>query len=181
MHNRMVDLYPLAERAYVRLEAEDLLSRCLKEDDPQPLRDLIDEVLAEERPDLDLLRGLLADLRARRVVLRERLFDTRRQVVTAFQDAWDINLAEFAPPQSLDQFHRLSPEALFAWIERAGHRLADEDRLLLYDVFSEAVGLAGELTVDLRLLDALGRYLGDWIAGLAVLAARTAPVASPYH
>ncbi len=175
MSQRLVELMPLAERAYVRLEAQDLLARCLKEDSPEPLRELINELLLQEPPDLDLLRWLMADVHSRWVVLRERLFDTRRQVIGSFQEAYGINLTEFAPPNMLEQFHSLSADRLFDWLGVEQHELGADDALLLRAIFEEAVSLAGELAIDLRLLENLSEYLGDWVAGFSAVAARTVP------
>jgi len=175
MNRRLAELLPLAERAYVRLEAQDLLQRCLKEDNPAPLRELIDEQLGQQNPDLNLLRYLMADVHSRWVVLHERLFDTRRQVISVFREVYGIDLNRFAPSQMLDQFHTLSTEGLFEWLSTAGHQLPGDEALLLREVFAEAVTLARELVEDLRMLESLNEYLDDWIAGLTVLVARTMP------
>lgn len=175
MNRRLADLLPLAERAYVRLEAQDLLLRCLKEDNPAPLRELIDEQLGQQNPDLNLLRYMMADVHSRWVVLHERLFDTRRQVISAFREAYGIDLNRFAPSQMREQFHTLSTEGLFEWLSTAGHQLPGDEALLLREVFAEAVALARELVEDLRMLESLNEYLDDWIAGLTALVARTMP------
>lgn len=173
MTHHLADLLPLAVRAYTRMEAQDLLTRSLREDDPAPLRNLINELLAEERPNLDLLRDLLSDVHARLVQVRERHFDMRRQVVEAFQDGYGIDITPLAPPQGLDVYHRLTTELLQSYLRDNDIQLAPDEELLLKEVFAESVRFAGDLSADLCILESLLEYLDDWIAGFAGLAARS--------
>lgn len=172
MSNRLADLLPLAERTYTRMEAQDLLDRCLREDDPSPLRDLVNRLLSESIPNLDLLRDLLSDVHAQMVRLRERRFDVRRQVVEAFKDGYGIDITLLAPPQDLDRYHHLTADSLEAYLRANHYRLGKDEESLLKEVFTESVCFAADLAADLKTVEALLDYLRDWITGYAGLAAR---------
>lgn len=176
---RRADMFPLAERVYIRMQAQDLLTRCLREDSPDALRELLDQLLAGEPPDLELLREILTDISARLSALRERRFDVRNQIVAAFRDGYGIDISSFAPQAAIEWYHDLDADSLFAYLKARGIALEPLDAAMLREVFGESVALAGDLARDIALTESLIAYLSDWLTGLAALLARTSTASQP--
>ena len=167
-------IYALAEQAYVRMQAEDLLIRCLDEGDVQPIQSLVEELVLAGPKSLGVMQEILAETRQR----RSQLGDDLRQLMSELKDELEhraIHLPELERERVLPD--RLAAQVLEALREQGGFSPRSKtSRLQNLDEVDEIIST---LRVNLGLLGEIVSFLEDWIWALVYQSARKA-VAESY-
>ena len=81
----LTEVYAYVERAYVRLQAADVLTHCLEEGDPAPVQDLVEELVLVGTQSMSAIREILAEVASRKTQLR----DDQNQIFSPM--VWGIN------------------------------------------------------------------------------------------
>lgn len=155
-------VYSFVERAYIRLQAGDVLIRCMEEGNSNPIQQLVDGLVLAGPKSLSALREILAEAGQRKSQIQDDLL----QVFTDLEGSlksYGVTLAEENGESSLA---RLAPSRLKILLKDQG--IQDEEvqkscMRLLRDARELVISLAGHLS----LLEEVERYIQDWLWGLA--------------
>jgi hypothetical protein len=160
-------IYYFVERAYVRLQAGDLLFRCMEERDIGPMRTWVDALVFAGPQNLDALREILAEVAERQAQSDEDL----RQVLQDFKAnlrSFGVRMPGLENARSLE---RLTPVRFLAVLREQG--IAEEDsQVACLQLLRDARELVSSLASHEHLLDEVETYLEDWLWGLVYQSAR---------
>lgn len=154
-------VYAFVERAYVRMQAADVLTQCLDEGRLSPLQDLVEALVLAGPDSLDALREILFEVDARKTQLRQ----DQHQVFSSLEGKlgqYGVRLGKAHSPASL---MRLTPTALLALL-RSQKVVNENDQIACLGFFREAMDVMAILMAHLYLLEEIETYLMDWMWGL---------------
>jgi hypothetical protein len=154
-------VYSFVERAYIRLQAGDLLFRCMEERDLSPLQSWVEGLVYAGPKNLDALREILAEVSERQSQSDEDI----RQVIQDFRrslKSFGVRLLGFESGVSLA---RLTPVRFLSMLREQG--IAEEEtQVACLQLLRDTRDLATSLATYARLLDEIETYLQDWLWGL---------------
>lgn len=160
-------VYAFVERAYVRMQASDLLTQCLDEGGATPLQKLVESLVLAGPQSLGALREISNELAAR----ADQLEEDRRQVYAKLEGdlrGFGVRLGSRLTPQSLA---RLTPAAFLVFLAEQG--VQDNDaQLTCLQLLEDSLGVMDTLVKHERLLQEIEIYLEDWLWGLIYQSAR---------
>ena len=160
-------VYAFAERAYIRLQAGDVLFRCLQESSMSPIQSWVEGLVVEGPQNLDTLRAILAEAGERRSQAEEDL----RELLEEFE----TNLKRYgvSAPDNLrtSTLQRLSQVRFLTLLNEQGI-LEQETQLACLRLLKNMRELSGTLIDHSRLLDQIELYLQDWLWGMVYETAR---------
>jgi hypothetical protein len=154
-------VYAFVERAYVRMQAAEVLTQCLDEGRLSPLQDLVEALVLAGPDSLDILREILLEVDARKSQIRQ----DQHQVFARLEsnlEQYGVRLGKAHSPASL---MRLTPAALLALL-RSQQVVDEEDQVACLGHFREALEVMSALMAHLYLLNEIEAYLMDWLWGL---------------
>jgi len=160
-------VYAFVERAYVRMQASDLLTQCLEEGGATPLQKLVESLVLAGPQSLSALREISEEMAARSTQLEE----DRRQVYTKLEGdlkSYGVRLGGRLTPQSLA---RLTPVAFLALLREQGV-LEEEAQLACLQLLEDTLSVMETLQKHGKLLEEMEIYLEDWMWGLIYQSAR---------
>jgi hypothetical protein len=154
-------VYSFVERAYVRLQAGDLLFRCMEERDISPLQSWVEGLVFAGPKNLDALREVLSEVSERQTQSDEDM----RQVLQDFRSSlksFGVRLRGYESGQSLA---RLTPIRFLSILREQGIS-EEETQVACLQLLRDARDLVTSLVTHARLLDEIETYLQDWLWGL---------------
>jgi hypothetical protein len=157
----LAEVYAYVERAYVRLQAADVLTHCLENGDAEPVQKLVEELVLVGTQSLSALREILAEVTSRKTQLR----DDQNQIFSKLDDAlkgYGASLLGSHTPLSVGH---LTPVGFLALLRQQGVE-DDNDQLICLQFFQDTIEFMGGIEKHLRLLDEIEIYLQDWLWGL---------------
>jgi hypothetical protein len=160
-HDPLEAVYSFVERAYIRLQAGDLLFRCMEERDISPLQSWVEGLVYAGPKNLDALREILAEVGERQSQSDEDI----RQVLQDFRGSlksYGVRLQGFESGQSLA---RLTPIRLLTMLREQGIS-QEETQVACLQLLRDTRDLVTSLATYARLLDEIETYLEDWLWGL---------------
>lgn len=150
-----------AERAYVRMQAGEMLLYCLEKEDTAPMQTLVEELVLVGPQSLNTLREVLAEVNTRKSQLDDdlhQLFSDLDQKLKGF----GVVLSEFHNPQSLIS---MNTSALLSFL--GGQGITDESEVSsALQVLRNTQELMATLVRHLRLLYEIEMILRDWLWSL---------------
>ncbi len=160
-------VYAYAERAYVRLQAGDLLIRCIEEGSPAPMQQMVEGLVLAGPQSLSALQEMLAVTGQQ----KSQAMDDIHQVFAEFENnlkKYGVRLKGIKTPLALA---RLSP-VRFLKILR-DQQIADEKmQIACMQLLKDSREVMRSLAAHLQLLEDIETYLQDWMWGLAYQSAR---------
>jgi hypothetical protein len=154
-------VYLFVERAYIRLQAGDLLFRCMEERDINPLQSWVEGLVYAGPKNLGALREILAEVGERQSQSDEDI----RQVLQDFRGnlkSYGVRLRGFESGTTLA---RLTPTRLLSLLREQGI-LEKETQVACLQLLRDTRDLVTSLASYARLLDEIETYLQDWMWGL---------------
>lgn len=178
MNAPLEQVLSLAERAYVRMQAEQLIAHCFEEGDHSPFNSLLHQLVLGGVPSLAILREIVEEIRSTRQTLQEASLKVRQDLQAAFSGFG------LPTPQALagdwpSVFRAICSPALRDELRVAGRILKDEDQVLLDELCRDAGDRVATIAAQLRLLGLIDRAARDWFSSLAYEAARARSDAVP--
>lgn len=154
-------LYEFAEKAFIRIQAGEVLSRCLDIENISPIHSLVEQLVVAGPESLDVLREILAETR-----LRKNQVDTDlQQVVSGLRSSlssYGFTLPGIRKASSLDRLH---PARLAKLLKAQG--ITDEDtQHNCMQLMRDARDLVKSLGDNYALLALAEEYLQDWMWGI---------------
>jgi hypothetical protein len=134
----LAEVYAYVERAYVRLQAADVLTHCLENGDAEPVQNLVEELILVGTQSISALREILAEVASRKTQLR----DDQNQIFSKLDDELKGYGASLLGAHTPISVGHLTPVGFLALLRQQG------------------------VEQHLRLLDEIEVYLQDWLWGL---------------
>jgi hypothetical protein len=162
MNNHPQDsVYSFVERAYMRLQAGDILTRCLEDGCINPIQDLVEGLVLAGPKNLDSLREILDETDQRKT----QVGDDLHQVFTQFSRVL-TSYGVVIEGETADTVQRLTVGQLLDGLRQQGVNEADVQTACL-QVWQDSREILENLSTKLELLEEIELYLQDWLWGLA--------------
>ncbi len=163
----LVAVYAYVERAYLRLQASDVLTHCLEKENAAPMQNLVEELVLAGPQSLSALREILAEVASRKAQLK----DDEHQAFSKMKDdlkRYAVNIPGLHTPISLA---RLTPVGLLSLLRQQGVD-KDMDLLTCLQLLEDTLDLIKKVAEHIGLLEEIEIYLQDWMWGLMYQSAR---------
>jgi hypothetical protein len=160
-------VFSMVEKAFMRLQAGDVLVLCLENDDIAPMQKLVEGLVLAGPQSLNALRAIRAEVTARKVDFQEEI----ARVFSKMEDELRIlgvNLA-FLPDHI--SMHALEPKNLYHLMDQQD--IPDEaSQIKCARLLNSSKEIMSQLARQVLLLYEVELYLDDWIWGLMYQSAR---------
>ncbi len=178
--NRPLDeLLSIAERAYVRMQAGQLITQCLEQGDSTPFNGLVEQLVLAGSPSLAVLREIQEEISSIRSSLRQEGMAVRQHLKEAFA-GFGLHMPQLLALDPPETFRNICGPALRNAVREVSRAMTDEDQALLDELCVEAGERVSAIASRLALLGRLHGSVEDWVSSLAYEAARDpAPPDSP--
>jgi hypothetical protein len=163
-------VYSFVERAYVRLQAGDMLFRCMEERDISPMQSWVEGLVYAGPQNLDALREILAEVGERQAQSDEDL----RQVLQDFKASLKSFGVRMPGMENARALARLTPIRFLSLLREQGV-IEEETQVACLQLLRDARDLVTSLVTHERLLDEIEIYLDDWLWGLVYQTAHQQP------
>lgn len=154
-------VFSMVERAFMRIQAVDVLFTCLEKEDTTPIHKMVEGLVLAGPSSLNALREIQAEVDTRRTELQSEIARTFSSMEETLKD-WGVNLTGLTERSSM---HGLDVGHLGSLLSQQGivdeYRLKECTRLLN----SSKVAMS-HLARQILLLDDVTIYLEDWMGGL---------------
>jgi hypothetical protein len=171
MSQPLDDLLSLAERSYIRIEAEELIDSCLYQGDFTPFTDLVEGLVLAGSSSLSILREIHEAIRSVKADLRQEGLDIRQDLVEALSE-FGVALPQLLGTDAPEAFRRICSADLHEKIVRASGSLDGEDSALIAEVCADAGARIEKVARRLALVSWVEQAVLDWMDGLAYEMAR---------
>lgn len=171
------NIYAYAEKAYVRMQAGDVLIRCLEDASMLPMNQMVETLILAGPDSLDVLREVLAETNSRKV----QVDDDMQQILTGLKsnlEGYGVRLRTIRKASSLNKIKPIH----FLGMLRSQGVLEEEDQTRCLQLLQDARELVNSLQGHYLLLAKIEKYLEDWMWGVFYQSARqgTTPGISPF-
>lgn len=160
-------VYSYVERAYVRLQAGDLLLRCIEEGSTDPIQQIVESFVLAGPQSLDTLREILAEAAQR----KSQVYDDLNQIYNQLEEnlkSYGVQLGEIKGALGVTS---LTPIRFLAMLREQG--VVEEDqKIACLQVLKDARELMLSLAEHLQLFEEVEKYLADWLWVLAYQSVR---------
>ncbi len=158
----------LGEFNTLRQEAMQLFEESLISGNEAALVAFIERQLAQDPPQLYLLRQLADELEMHLLALREHLFDVRERVVSTLREHYGVDMASLTPAEHTSEYHRLQAEDVMAYIRQQNSTLATAEETALRQMVTASLETAARLQRDITITHRVHEMITDWLEGLSV-------------
>ncbi|RPI30980.1 MAG: hypothetical protein EHM70_12565 [Chloroflexota bacterium] len=155
-------VYSFVERAYIRLQAGDVLIRCLEEGSSAPMQQMVESLVLAGPQSLNAMREMLAEAGQR----KSQVLDDINQVFNQFENnlkSYGVYLDEVKNGLAVLQ---LTPVSFLAMLREQGIT-EEETQITCLQILHENRELIISLANHVRLLEEIETFLADWLWGLA--------------
>jgi len=157
----MNGVYSFVEKAYTRLQAGDVLFRCLEEDNTAPIQEWVEGLVLAGPRSMMVLREILNEV-------DERKRQSREDIHQVFQD-FHTSLKSLGVPvsdmQNQRALIRMTPEGFLSLICDQGIS-QQETQIVCLQLLNDATDIIEDLEAHLSLLVEIEVYISDWLWGL---------------
>jgi len=165
------DLLSMAERAYVRMQAGQLISQCLEQGDAAPFNGLVEQLVLAGAPSLAVLREIQDEIRSMRSTLRQEGMAVRQHLKDAFA-GFGLHMPQLLSLDPPETYRNICGPGLRNAVRDAARVMTTEDQALLDELCVEAGERVSAIASRLALLGRLHGTVDDWLSSLAYEAAR---------
>lgn len=162
----------LAERAYIRMQAEQLIRHCLDQGDPMPFQTLLENLVLAGASSLGVLGETQEELQSARIHVGREGMSVRQDLVQALAE-FGVQLPELLSVEAPEAFRQIVSRGLCEQARRAAARRLDpEDERLLREICQEAGSKVTGIARRLSLLHRMEGVVEDWREGMLFEALR---------
>jgi len=155
------NVYQYAERAFIRMQASEVLTRCLEVANLSPIYKLVESLILAGPESLEVFREVLAETNLR----KGQVEDDLQQVLSGLQtnlESYGIHLRSVKRPQGVT---RMRPARFLGMIRSQGV-MEEEAQTTCLQLFQDARELVISLGANYNILVEVERYLKDWMWGM---------------
>jgi hypothetical protein len=162
-------VYSFVERAYMRLQAGDVLIRCLEEKKISPMQEMVEGLVFAGPDNIATLREIMDETIQRKTQVQDDLHQVITQVCNVFE-SYGITLDEGLTSDLLREW---TASNLVELMTRQGIKQAETHSACL-QVWQNSQEIMENLFTNLQLLNEVEHFLQDWLWGLAYQQVRMA-------
>ena len=154
-------VYSFVEKAYTRLQAGDVLFRCIEEENTTPIQEWVEGLVLAGPESLVVLREILNEIDERKRQSKEDI----RQVLQDFRanlDSCGVHLDSVHTERVLNH---LTSEGLLSILHNQGIS-QKETQIICLQLLNDAKDLVQDQETHLMLLVEIEIYISDWLWGL---------------
>ena len=170
INNPLEAIYAFAEQAYVRMQAGDLLMRCIDTGSPRPMQELVEGLILAGPQSINTLFEVLHETGQRRAQVQDdlqRLFGDCQNKLTHHH----FKLSAVIP--DAQSMMRIAPVQFQYFLEQQD--ITEDSQDVCADIFIQTQEMMSDLHNNVRLLQEIENYLKDWLWGLAYQSAHEQP------
>lgn len=160
-------VYSFVERAYVRLQAGDILIRCLDEDSSTPIQQFVEGLILAGPQSLNPLREILAEVEQRKAQAQDDL----HQVFSEFEGSLKSYGAYLTSVKDAFSLLQLTSVRFLSFL-REQNINEEKAQIACLQLLKDSRELMVSMARHIRLLEEIEAYLRDWIWGLAYQSTR---------
>ena len=154
-------IFSIVEKAYFRLQAGDVLTHCIEDSSPEPIKEMIQEMVLAGPQSLEALREILGETIKR----KSQVYDDLNQVINQLSiilKGYGINMETQGGNLVLQN---LTEQQLVNLMDQQGIK-EKETRSSSQQVVRDSQELITTLNGKIQLLENIENYLQDWLWGL---------------
>jgi hypothetical protein len=155
------NIYAFAEKAYVRMQAGDVLIHCLDDSSVEPMHQMVETLLLAGPENLEVIKEILAETSQRKT----QVDDDMQQVISGLKtnlEGYGIRLHSVRKPSSLSG---MKPARFLKILREQG--VQDEHvQTTCLQMLYDSRDLIDSLQSHYNLLAELEAYLQDWMWGV---------------
>jgi len=160
-------VYSYVERAYVRLQAGDILIRCIEEGSAAPVQQMVEELILAGPQSLSLLREMLIEAALRKSQVMDDLHQIFSELESSLRSL-GVRLTSGINPTTIKY---LKSARFLSMLQEQGVLEKDVQTTCL-QMLKETRDIITSLKQHADLLEEIEVYLQDWSWGLAYQMAR---------
>jgi hypothetical protein len=167
-------VYSYVERAYVRLQAGDILIRCLEEGNSSPMKQLVEGLVLAGPQSLAVLREMRLEAAHR----KSQILDDLHQVFSDLEESlltYGVELTSLTNARSVIE---LKSNTFLGMMQEQGVLDAGSLEACL-QMLKDSRDLIKSLDCHVVLLEEIEIYIQDWLWGLAYQQVREGPTNKP--
>lgn len=169
----METLYNFAERAFIRIQAGEVLTRCLEVSNISPIHKLVETLVLAGPDSLNVFREVLAETNLRKSQIETDL----NQVLGGLRTNLESYGVTLKGARKASTITRLKP-ARFIGMLRTQGVLEEKSQLACLQLLQDAREIVISLGDKHRLLSQAEKYLVDWMWGILYETTRQGSAAS---
>jgi hypothetical protein len=155
-------IYDFVERACVRLQAGEVLNRCLDDNHSQPVQSWVEGLVISGPQNIGILQEILAEVGRRKTQIDQDI----NQVINHFEASLNNQGVHLLGLEKNKLPYKFVPKNFLNLLTEKG--VSDkETRLECLRILHDAHELLTSLFEHLRLLEEIETYLKDWLWGMA--------------
>ncbi len=152
------DVFSYVERAYLRLQAGDILIRCLEDNSIRPIQQIVEGLILAGPQSLDELRQVLAEATARKMQVEDDLNQVYREMKRVLNEYKVV----FPHREDFRETLSLTPMELLVLMKNQGVEDSNSQSACL-QVFQDSRDIISNLSSHLALLTEIEGYIRDWL------------------
>lgn len=155
-------VYSIVERTYIRLQAGDILIRCLEENSSEPIHEMIEGLVLAGPKSLDAMREILQEVIKR----KSEISDDINQIINDLRNvllSYGVKINHIKGPRSL---LKVKSTQFFKLIKKQGVD-DDQTQMACLQIFQDSRELVINLNINLNILEEVEVYLRDWTWSIA--------------
>ena len=146
---------------YVRIQAGDILVRCLEEASQAPIQRLVEALIVAGPESLNVLREIKAETNQRKLQVE----DDMQQVLAGWRSNLESYGLRLRGLKRARMISMMDTERFLAWLR--SHGIVDEEtQTVCLQLKRDTSDLLVTLHAHYALLDGIEKYLGDWTWGV---------------
>jgi hypothetical protein len=161
-HDPLDDVYSFVERAYIRLQAGDVLIRCMEDGNAAPVHQMVEGLVLAGPQSLNILREILVEVGQRKL----QVFDDLQQLFSDLERSLKSYGVYLKDPKNYLAMPHLTPVRFLSMLREQGIN-EEKTQIECLRILRESRELIVSLTNNVRLLEEIETYLKDWLWGLA--------------
>jgi hypothetical protein len=172
MSHPLDDLLSFAERSYVRMQAEGLISHCLAQGDTSAFEDLVEGLVLAGSSSLAVMREILEEIHSAKTQHSQEGLGVRQDLSDALEE-FGVHLPQLMSVAAPEALHRIVSQGLTGEIKQVAPELPKEDEALLEEICADAAERITKVARRMALLSQIEASVRDWSGSLAYHAAKS--------
>jgi hypothetical protein len=160
-------VYSYVERAYVRLQAGDILIRCMEEGNASPMQQMVEGLVLAGPQSLSVLR----EMRSESAHRKSQILDDLHQVYSDLENNLGTLGVVLTGVKSAVAITDLKSVRFVGMMQEQGV-LEEETQMVCLQFLRDSREIIASLACQVELLEEIEDFLEDWLWGLAYQLAR---------
>lgn len=160
-YDPLESVYSIVERTYIRLQAGDVLIRCLEEKSSEPMHDMVEGLILAGPKSLDAMHEILSEVMKRKSQLKDdvnQIINDLRSVMLGY----GVKIGKIKDTSTL---LGIKPTTFLKVIQQQNIE-DDKTQMACLQVLQDSRDLILNLHAHLEVIEEIEYYLRDWMWGM---------------